>query len=149
MSDFRLLSFRYSPGYGDMLGGSHSVSLRREKDGAWTVTVSDREIHSSPTVVKKYAASEEDVRRLGEFISKNRIASLEKRPKDDMFVTDYSPWSVSFDYEKTSFGRVSRKYCGFDEYQKYSPRDGRLIKELLGIFDSLRGELISETVEED
>ena len=52
MKGFKLLEFWYSPGYSDMRGGRHSVSLDQNEDGVWTMTCRDRESHGMPNEVK-------------------------------------------------------------------------------------------------
>jgi len=148
MREIRLHRVTCRPGYGDMLGGYHSVSLEKVADGKWTFVRRDREEHSKPTIVCTYEVSQEDVRQFAEYIGKNRVLSLEKRRKSNLFVTDYSPWSWNIDYETTSFGKIKKKYCCIDEYRKYSGRDYDLLNELRRRFESLRGEKISETAEE-
>ena len=148
MKQITLQGVRYSPGYGDMLGGYHGSTLRKDRDGNWTLVCADRETHDRPTVTATYAVSAEAVARFEEFVAAKKVLSLENRPKSDLFATDYSPWGWSFDYDKTSFGKVKREYCGFGEYQRYSKSDYQLLDELEKQFFALRGEKISETVEE-
>ena len=102
----------------------------------------------SPTVVSTYAVSEEAVARFAEFILKKSVISLEKRPKSDMFVTDYSPWSWSIDYETTQFGNTKRESCSIEQYKTYSRKDDELLDELKERFCALRGEKLSEKAEE-
>lgn len=149
MKGFKLLGFSYSPGYSDMRGGSHSVSLVQDKDGVWTMTCRDRESYGSPTSVAVYSVPEGSVGVFEIFIEKSRVLSLEKRPKSTVFATDYSPWSYSADYEKTVFGKTKRYQCRITEYRLYTKRDRRLIDELREQFMFLKGSMISETEEED
>ncbi len=139
----------YSPGYSDMRGGRHSMSLAKDNNGCWTLICSDRESHDAPAVTAAYAVSDEAVALFEAFITDNRVFSLEKRPESNEFATDYSPWSFSFDYEKTTIGKIVRDSCGFDEYKRYSGADYALIKELRDRFTALRGEKISEVIEEN
>ena len=148
MKEIKIRKISYSPGYGDMLGGCHNVSLEKDSEGRWTYVCRDREDHSAPTVVSYYAVTEEAVARFTEFIRKNRVISLEKRLKSGMFATDYSPWSWKIDYEMTSFGKTGRKYCSIGEYKIYSRRDRDLLNKLREEFYALRGEKISEKTEE-
>ena len=138
----------YSPGYGDMLGGYHGITLGKDKDGNWTYSCSDRETHNRPTVTTTYAVSDEAFAEFEEFIKTNQVLSLENRPKRDMFATDYSPWSWGIDYETTSFGKTKREYCSFEEYKRYSTRDYDLLNELEKRFTALRGEKLSEASED-
>ena len=122
MKEIKIQKIRYNPGYCDMVGGCHNVSLEKNSDGRWTYVCRDREDHSAPTVVSTYAVPEEAIAQFTEFIRKNKVISLEKRLKSKMFATDYSPWSWKIDYETTSFGRSRRKYCSIGEYKIYSRR---------------------------
>ena len=68
MKEIKIRSISFSPGYGDMLGGYHSVSLEKNRDGKWTYVCNDREHYNAPTVVSTYAVSEEAVAQFEEFI---------------------------------------------------------------------------------
>ena len=147
MKEIRIRRISYSPGYGDMLGGYHVITLENDKDGNWIYACSDRETHNEPTITTTYAVSEEALAEFEEFIIKNDILSLENRPKSDIFATDYSPWSWSIDHLTTSFGKTKREYCSFGEYKEYSPSDRELLSKLKERFNALRGEKISEAIE--
>ena len=147
MKKIKITKVSYSPGYGDMLGGYHESMLRKDRDGKWTYVCTDRETHDRPTVTTTYAVSAEAVAQFEEFIKSKKVLSLEGRPKSDMFVTDYSPWGWSVDYDMTSFGKTKRVYCSFGEYKRYSRRDYELLNELEKRFADLREEKISETTE--
>ncbi len=147
MKIIKVQRISYSPGYGDMLGGGHSVSLRKDNEGNWNYISRDQEDHTSPTVTTVYAVSGEAVKELSEFISKKKIISLENRRDSDLFATDYSPWSWNVDYETTSFGKTKIRYCALKEYKNYKSSDYELLKELRERFYALKGEKISETVE--
>lgn len=148
MKEIKIHRISYSPGYGDMLGGYHESTLRKDKNGSWTYVCRDREDHRAPTVATVYGVADEAVERLEEFISEKKILSLEDRPKSDMFATDYSPWNWSIDCETTSFGKTKREYCSFGEYKRYSGRDYDLLNELEKRFTALRGEKLSEASED-
>lgn len=148
MKDFKLIRFEYSPGYGDMLGESHSATLKQNSDGSWSVISRDREHHRAPRIITTYAVSDETVRSFEEFIEKKKVISLENRPKSDMFATDYSPWSCCIEYSATSFGRTENRYCSITEYKRYSGRDYDLMKEMDNRFTALRGDKISEVTED-
>ncbi|MCR5694860.1 MAG: hypothetical protein K6G89_07835 [Clostridia bacterium] len=149
MKDFKLRKFYFSPGYGDMLGGCHSKTVRMNKTGEWVFEVSEREDHRSPTILTTYEVLPDKLSGLEAFIEKKGILSLEKRPKSNVFITDYSPWSYGIEYTKTSFGKTTRCYCSFSQYRKYSPHDYDLMEELRGRFEALRGEKIAEIIEKD
>lgn len=55
---------------------------------------------------------------------------------------------MNIDYETTFFGKIVKKSCDLYQYQKYSGRDHKLVKEMKERFTALRGEKISETVED-
>ena len=147
MKEIKINRVSYSPGYGDMLGGRHESTLRKDRDGSWICVCSDRETHDRPAVTTVYAVSSEAVAGFEEFIKSKKVLSLEERPDSDLFVTDYSPWSWSVDYDTASFGKTKREYCSFGEYKKYSGRDYELLRELEKRFIAIRGEKISETAE--
>ena len=149
MKNFKLVRVRFSPGYSDMTGAGHSVCLKKDGTGAWTMEYSDREDHSAPTVVTTFEADLGEVEKFEKFINARRVLSLEKRLKSSLFATDYSPWSYSIDYEKTEFGKAVQRSCSLSEYKLYSKRDLTLLKELRERFEALRGRKISETTEPD
>lgn len=149
MKEIKINRVSYSPGYGDMLGGYHESILRKDRGGNWTYVCYDRETYDRPTVTTAYAVSAEAVAQFEEFIKDKKVLSLEDRPKSDIFMTDYSPWSWSIDYDTTAFGKTKQVYCGFEEYKRYSGRDYELLKELEKRFTAMRGERISETVEDN
>ena len=147
MKKISLLGFDYSPGYCDMRGAAHSMSLKKEEN-RWVMICRDREYYNAPTTVAVYAVSSEAVAEFEDFIVKNRILSLEKRPKSRAFVTDYSPWRYSVDYEKTALGKTATEYCSIGQYKVYSALDRLKLEKLRERFLALRGEKLSETVEE-
>ena len=149
MKNIKINRVSYSPGYGDMLGGYHESTLKKDKDGGWIYICSDRETYDRPTVTTVYAVSAEAVAQFEEFINGQKVLLLEGRPQSDLFMTDYSPWSWNIDYDTTAFGKTKREYCGFGEYKRYSADDYALLKELEERFTAMRGEKISETVEEN
>ena len=142
MKDIKIYRVSYSPGYGDMLGGYHKSTLKKDKDGNWICVCTDRNVHNEPDVVTTYRVSPEAVGQFERFITDNKIFSLEKRPKSDLFMTDYSPWNWNIDYDTTSFGKPKRIYCSFGEYKKYSANDYKLLEKLLERFLSLRKDKI-------
>ena len=145
MKKFKIYRICYSPGYCDMMGGGHGIYIDRDDSGKIIYTSRDREDHASPESITTYDVPPEALSQLEEFIQKNRVLSLAKRPASDLFITDYSPWSISIDYEKATFGKVRRYYLNIGEYKKYSERDNRTINELIRRITSLRGEKLSET----
>ena len=148
MREIKIRRISYNPGYGDMLGGYHEETLRKDKDGSWTYVCCDREDYRAPTVTTVYGVSPEAVEQFEEFISEKKILSLEDRPKSDIFATDYRPWSWYIDYEEKSFGEIKQGYFSIEQYREYSDKDYELLKDLCERFTALRGEKLSETVEE-
>ncbi len=149
MKDFKLLYFYYSPGYGDMTGAFHSVVFRKDREtGGTVVETSDREWHSDPLTVCGYEVNAEALAELEAFISKKKIMRLEKRPKSNLFATDYSPWRINFDYSFTRFGKVVKKDASLAQYRFYTRSDRANIDELIGKFKLLRGEKLYERIKE-
>ena len=111
MKEIKIHSIRYSPGYGDMLGEHHDITLKKDINGSWTYVSSDREVYDGPTVTSIYSVSDDALAQFEEFISKKKILSLSDRPKSDLFVTDYSPWDWNIYYDMTSFGETRQEYC--------------------------------------
>ena len=148
MKNVRILRVDYSPGYGDMRGQYHAVSLRKDKNGSWTCVSRDREDHRAPTVTAVCAVSDEAAEQFLAFIEKEDILSLQNRRKSDLFASDYSPWSWNIDYEAESFGKSKKCSCSIEEYKEYSGKDRELLKELRRRFTALPGEKISEAAEE-
>ena len=149
MREIKIRRISYNPGYGDMLGGYHEETLRKDKDGSWTYVCCDREDYRAPTVVTVYGVADEAVERLEKFISEKGILSLENRLKSDLFMTDYRQWSWNIDCETTSLGNVKQVYCCIEEYKRYSKYDYHILNELRERFSALRGEIISKTTEEN
>lgn len=147
MNGFKLKRFSYSPGYSDMRGAAHRMSLRRDPTGRWVLECRDRIVHNEPTTVTTYEVSDAAVEEFESFILKNKVFTLCNRRKGDLFATDYSQWSFGIDYEKKSFGKTVFQWCNFDEYKEYSKRDQALIEELRERFLALRGQQLSKTEE--
>ena len=146
MKTIKLREVRYSPGYGDMLGGNHEMTLNLNGEGRMTCL--DRETWDAPTVIAVYEVLPEAIAELEDFIVQKKVFSLEDRPKSDLFVTDYHPWGFWFEYETTSFGKTERNVCILTEYQNYSKKDYEVIDGLRERLSALRGRKISETAQE-
>lgn len=144
-----LLEFRFSPGYCDMAGGHHYENLHRDETGQWVIVSRNRNVFSDPASVMTYAVSEEAVREFVSFIAEKKVLELEDRKDSDLFITDYSPWSFTFVFSNPSEKSLRTKICTLAEYKMYSDEDRRLIDELEQRFLAMRGEIISETTEED
>ena len=144
-----LSSFSYSPGYCDMTGESHRVELKKNDGGEWVFICRDRDCHSDPFTVKTYIVSPESASEFEEHIKKVNFISLSKRLKSNEFVTDYSPWHFSVVFDCSTIGGDSYDDYGISQYRIYSPMDQKLMKEVKEKFYALKGELISETTEED
>lgn len=146
MKGFKILRMYYSPGYGDMLGGYHYMTLEKDKNGKWTLSSEDREEHGSPKIKSVYAVDADAFADFERFVEERKVLSLERRPKSSIFVTDYSPWRFFISYYKTSFGKEKLCSCTLDEYKRYGKRDFDLIDELKRRFVALYREKISETI---
>ena len=144
-----LSSFRYSPGYCDMRGESHQCELKKNDDGAWLFISRDRDCHSDPFSVMTYSVSPESASVFEEYIKKINFISLSKRLKSSDFVTDYSPWHFTVVFDCSEIGGSSYDDYGISQYRLYSPMDQKLMKEVKEKFYALKGELISETTEDD
>lgn len=150
MMPIKIHSVRYSPGYGDMRGEYHNVSLTENKDGDTVMICTDRDFFNAPEVVTTYAVGPAALASFEKFLAKKNIPSLALRPKSDLFATDYSPWSWYIVYDAVLFGKTTRKECSIKQYRMYSPIDRMLLNELEERFSALRGEQIStRTVERD
>ena len=144
-----LSSFRYSPGYCDMRGESHQCELKKNDDGAWVFISRDRDCHSNPFSVMTYSVSPESASVFEEYIKKINFISLSKRLKSSDFVTDYSPWHFTVVFDCSEIGGSSYDDYGISQYRIYSPMDQKLLKEVKEKFYALKGEVISETTEDD
>ncbi len=152
MKECRFKEFRYSPGYSDMRGARHHEELKKDENGAWIIVCYDREDFQEPEKVTTYAVSEENALQFAAFLEERNFISLSKRKDSDLFVTDYSPWDYNIIYERTdeNLRRFERNvYYTISEYKKYSDKDYKLLKEVNERFKALRGEKISERVEEE
>ncbi len=128
-----LAEFDYQPGCNDMAGEYH-VNYLRCKDGEWTIRSIDRTPDTREETTTVYAVDTADVAALEAFINENKIYKLADRNENDLFITDYTPWSYTI-----VFGKVgSRKTYRFGEYQDYSEEDRELIKELRDRFLALK-----------
>ena len=144
-----LRSFSYSPGYCDMTGESHCTELKKNDDGEWVFISRDRDCHSDPFTVMTYSVSTESASEFEEYIKKINFISLSKRLKSSDFVTDYSPWHFAVVFDCSEIGGSSYDDYGISQYRIYSPIDQKLLKEVKEKFYALKGELISETTEDD
>ncbi|MCR4656181.1 MAG: hypothetical protein K5770_08140 [Lachnospiraceae bacterium] len=144
-----LKEFEYSPGYSDMRGACHYESLRKNDKGEWVIISRDREDIANPTIVTTYAVSTESLSEFEAFLTEKAVISLADRKESNDFATDYSPWSFSIIYDKSSGGGNKRETYRIEEYKKYSDADYKLIEEIKQEFKALRGKKISETVDSE
>jgi hypothetical protein len=142
-----LVSFSYSPGYSDMDGEYHYSSLKKNENGEWIIESSNRNNLEEPTVVTTYAVSSDKVAAFEAFIKEKNIVSLKDRKDSDDFITDYSPWGYSIEFDNSSVGGSKREYYSISQYKQYSKSDEVLMDELDNRFDDLFGEVLSEVVE--
>lgn len=134
-----LVRFSYSPGYGDMTGEHHREEIYLDEQDGLVYVVTDREYHSAPEVKTIYAFDEDGIQKLEDLIAEYDLCALEKRRDRDLFVTDYSPWSFSFTFEKKS---GKRTYVSFGEHKKYKDADYEHMNAFMETARGLRGEII-------
>ena len=139
-----LKRFHYSPGYCDMLGASHSITLEKNSDGKWVYITCDREEHSEPMTVITYSVSSEAASEFEKFIKGSDFPSLSKRPKNRGFVTDYSPWGYYLDFDCSTYGGSRLESFDITEYHEYTNKDYDLMKQVLARFNALKGDKLSE-----
>lgn len=144
-----LKSFRYSPGYCDMLGAGHSDLLQKIDDGHWVFVSRNREVHSDPFMVTTYAVDDEAVSRFETFIKERKLISLTKRLDSKDFATDYSPWSYEIVFDCSKAGGSSYENYRISQYKVYSKTDMELLGEVRDMFYALKGDIISEIAEKD
>ena len=144
-----LKSFRYSPGYCDMLGAGHSDSLQKDDDGRWVFVSRNREVHSDPFIVTTYSVDDEAVARFETFIKERKLISLSKRLDSKEFATDYSPWSFEIVFDCSNVGGSSYENYRISQYRVYSKMDIKLLDETKDMFYALKGDIISEITEND
>ena len=142
-----LKSFSYSPGYGDMNGASHHERLVKNDEGDWIIESSDRDSFDEPMMITVYAVSADAVEKFEAYIKDKNIVSLENRKDSDEFITDYSSWSYTFDFDNTAVGGSKWDYYNVSQYKQYSKADYALLKELDQQFEALHGEIISQETE--
>ena len=144
-----LMWFRYSPGYGDMDGSSHSESLEKGEDGKWVIVKRDRNGISEPMEVTTYAVSDEALEKFLKFVREKNVLELCDREDSDLFITDYSAWYYSFTFDESSIGGDMIESYDISEYKEYTDADHKLLKELDQQFEALHGEVISQSTECD
>ena len=145
----KLASFSYSPGYSDMRGAYHRDSLERSDDGEWIFVSRSREYHSAPVIVSTYAVDKEKAALIESFIKDRNVISLKKRLDSKEFACDYSPWNFCIVFDCSAAGGSSYDDYSISQYKIYTPKDRDLLNELKEKFYDLKGDLISETEEED
>lgn len=140
---------RYSPGYSDMDGASHSLTLKKNDEGDWVIICRDRDSFEEPMTETVFAVSDGAVLDFDRFLKENNVVALSTREESDEFATDYSAWGYSFDYDDSAIGGDDRTFYGFSEYKKYSDEDYELLKELRSRLEALKGEMISYNIDEE
>lgn len=139
----------YIPGYSDMNGASHREMLSKNDAGEWVMTCRDRDDIEEPMMERVYAVDPAAVEAFSEFVKENNVLDLVNREEGHEFCEDYSEWGYSFRFDNTAIGGKNNVYFRFGEYRVYSAADRELLKELNTRFEALRGELLSETIDED
>ena len=143
----KLKSFRYSPGYSDMRGASHSDILEMNEDGKWVIVSRNRDYYNEPVRVTTYAVSSEAEAQFEEFIGKKNLISLSKRLKSKLFIHDHSPWCYEIEYDFSGTGGNSSEDYRIHQYKVYTKADLDLLSEVREMFCSLKGDIISEETE--
>ena len=136
-----LEAIHYSPGYGDMVGEYHSETVRRDENGDVVYVIKDRESFNESAVTRTYAMPEDALTRLEDIIREYDLTDLENRRMSERLVTDYSPWSYQFVFEKDN--------VRLTEFRRYKKKDLEHLKELMDTAHAMRGELISTEREGD
>ena len=144
-----LTEFRVNPGYGDMDGGYHCMTLKKDESDEWVIVSEDRDTYSAPTIITTYAVTEDGVSSFAGFLKDNNVLSLMNRKDSDDFIYDYHAWSYNLIYDNTSIGGSSYETYTISQYKEYSDKDYDLLNEIDNRFDDLRGEVISEVTERD
>ena len=100
VTDEKIESLTYSGG-GGILGGYHSTRLSfKDKE----LTATNQEFHYSPTTVRKYSVSDEQLNEIREYIEKyNFPAWSEIREDETMRPTDISVSTLSLCYPSYSY----------------------------------------------
>lgn len=102
---------------GGMLGGSRTVTLRRERDGSVTLSVSEKETHNHRERTTTYAASEEALAHVKELANSCNLYGASKRRYSNFRVLDGDTTSVTFDFASDDF-RVSEEQVLTPKMQK-------------------------------
>lgn len=143
------IGMEYSPGFGDMRGGSHSETLKKNESGEWMIESRNQETRADPVLVVTYSVDEEKLAEFVTFLKDENVADLSKRKKSDRFSHDYRPWSISIGFDNSAIGGLESEWYKFGEYKKYSEADRELIKEVGERFGALYGKKLSEESVED
>lgn len=139
----KLVSFSYSPGYSDLEGAYHCDTLERNGEGNWVIICRDCDSIEEPVCVTTCSVSDADALHFEQFIKKRRLASLSKRLKSPVFLTDYSPWSVEMVFDCTESGGSRKVRIRMDQYRIYTRRDLKLLDETTDMFYSILGDVLS------
>ena len=144
-----LLKFRYSPGYSDMNGASHQTELARNDEGKWIITDRNRDDIADPAIVTTWSADDEAVSEFIRFLAESDFLSLANRPESNSFMDDYSPWGYFIMFDNSSIGGGKRDHYNIGQYKEYSDVDYELIKTIQKRFEELKGNKLSETIENE
>ena len=144
-----LESLSFSPGYSDMDGGYHCVTLEKNDEGVWVIVHEDRDEVGGPTTLTTYAVDPKDAENFQTWVKDSNILTMETRRDKEDFALDYSPWRYTFVYDDTTVGGSSHEFHSFGQYQFYSDKDYDRIEELHQQLEALEGEELSRTTEEE
>ena len=142
-------NFSYRPGYSDMDGAYHHEYLKQDEAGNWIIESNDRKEIGEPTIVTTYVVDTAALAEFEAFLKEKKVLSFEKRKDSDDFMTDYSPWSISFTFIVENNGKSERETHSIPQYKKYYDVDYKIIKEITERFKNLHGDVISTVEEKD
>ena len=114
---------------GGMLGGHRYVTLRQERDGSVTLSVSEQETHADRERTTTYAASAEALEEVKQLVLSHNLYGASKRPYSSMRVLDGDTTSITFDFASDDF-RVS-------EEQIMSVRMAQGFREVIAYLNAL------------
>ena len=139
-----LVQYEHQIGYGDMNGGTHFETLRRDNSGKWVIVCYEQDTFYNPLIITTYAVSKDDLIRFDAFIKDNEVFKLSDREESNNFMTDYMPWSYYITLKNNETDGTGKTRYVLEEYRIYSEEDYALLKEMDTMFAEMRGKVLSE-----